>query len=88
MGRLADRGRRGRVLGIAIGIQMAGAFLTMAPGLALKILGIGVFTFGFFGGHAIAAAWVTAFLAGALGLSAALERRRRVEAGFPRDARG
>lgn len=35
-----------------------GAVLTLAASLVLKIIGIAVFTFGFFGSHSIASSWV------------------------------
>lgn len=58
MGRQADRLGRRRVLLISIGIMLAGALGTLPGLLAAKVLGIGVFTFGFFGAHAIASSWV------------------------------
>lgn len=58
MGRLSDRHGRARVLWIGLATQLAGALVTLAPPLACKIGGIAVFTFGFFGAHAIASGWV------------------------------
>lgn len=58
MGRLADRVGRRKVLWLAVSIMLAGAWITLVTPLALKILGVAVFTFGFFGGHSIASSWV------------------------------
>ena len=57
-GRLGDRYGRRRVLWIAIAVQLMGAVWTLAPGLFMKVLGIGIFTFGFFAAHALAGSWV------------------------------
>jgi YNFM family putative membrane transporter len=59
MGRLADRLGRRRVLWAAVLVMLAGALLTLAGSLTLVILGLAVATFGFFGGHSIAASWVS-----------------------------
>jgi YNFM family putative membrane transporter len=57
-GKLADRfGRRG-VLWIVIAIMLAGLLLTLANSLFLIVLGIALFTYGFFGGHSVASSWV------------------------------
>jgi MFS transporter, YNFM family, putative membrane transport protein len=58
LGRLADRWGRRKVLWIGIIVQAAGAVVTVGVALALKILGIAVFTIGFFGAHAVASGWV------------------------------
>jgi YNFM family putative membrane transporter len=58
LGSLADRHPRHYVLGAAIGAMCMGAFLTVSPNLFIKIIGIAVFTFCFFGGHSIASGWV------------------------------
>ncbi|MBL0389322.1 MFS transporter [Tumebacillus sp. ITR2] len=58
MGRLADRYGRRKVLWIALLIMLVGAAVTLSTYLPLKIAGIAVFTFGFFGGHSIASSWV------------------------------
>ena len=58
MGRLADRYGRRKVLWIALLIMMLGACVTLSGNLGIKIAGIAVFTFGFFGGHSIASSWV------------------------------
>lgn len=58
MGKLADRYSRGRVLLTGILIMLAGALLTLAVPLSMKIMGLALFTFGFFGAHSIASGWV------------------------------
>ncbi|MDI3328436.1 MAG: MFS transporter [Alicyclobacillaceae bacterium] len=58
MGRLADRFGRLRVLQAGIIASLAGVLLTLAAPLAIKISGTALFTFGFFGSHAVASAWV------------------------------
>ncbi len=58
MGRLADRFKRRNVLWGGIVIMLAGALVTLAPALLVKVLGIAMFTFGFFGSHSIASSWV------------------------------
>lgn len=59
MGRLSDRHGRRRVLWMGVAAELAGAVITLAAPLALKVLGIAVFTFGFFGAHSVASGWVT-----------------------------
>ncbi|MET3130877.1 YNFM family putative membrane transporter [Oxalobacteraceae bacterium GrIS 1.11] len=57
-GRLADRlGRRG-VLWIMMSLMLAGLLLTLSNGLFLIVLGMALFTFGFFASHSIASSWV------------------------------
>jgi YNFM family putative membrane transporter len=58
MGHRADRLGHRTTLRASIAIMLAGALITAAPPLVLKIVGLAVFTFGFFGGHSIASAWV------------------------------
>ncbi|ETT31482.1 major facilitator superfamily protein [Paenibacillus sp. FSL R5-192] len=58
MGRMADRYGRSHVLGIALGIILAGAVCTVHPALWVRIIGLALFAFGFFGGHSIASSWV------------------------------
>lgn len=57
-GKLADRHPRPQVIAIAISIFALGAFLTLIPVLAIKIAGVALVAFGFFGGHSIASGWV------------------------------
>lgn len=58
MGRLADRFGRRKVQWIAILIMLCGTLLTDFWSLWLVIIGIGIFTFGFFGAHSLASSWV------------------------------
>ncbi|MFF2094304.1 MFS transporter [Paenibacillus sp. NPDC058174] len=58
MGRLADRYGRTGVIILALAIILAGAVLTLHPHLGVKIAGLALFAFGFFGGHSIASSWV------------------------------
>jgi YNFM family putative membrane transporter len=58
MGRLADRYGRHKVMWIALLIILAGASMTLSRHLDVKIIGMAIFTFGFFGGHSIASSWV------------------------------
>ena len=58
-GSLADRYGRQRMLLLAIAIMLAGAIVTLNGLLTLKVIGITVFTFGFFAAHSIASGWVS-----------------------------
>ncbi|MEK4121924.1 MFS transporter [Lysinibacillus sp. FSL K6-0102] len=58
-GSLADRYGRQRMLLLAIAIMLAGAIVTLNGLLTSKIIGITVFTFGFFAAHSIASGWVS-----------------------------
>ncbi|MFJ7974005.1 MFS transporter [Psychrobacillus sp. NPDC096389] len=58
-GSLADRYGRPRVLIAGIIIMFAGGLITLDVHLVLKIAGITIFTFGFFGAHSIASGWVS-----------------------------
>ncbi|MGM9967507.1 MAG: MFS transporter [Rummeliibacillus sp.] len=58
MGGLADQHGRFKILLTGIGLMLVGAVLALAGNLILKIFGIAIFTFGFFGGHSIASGWV------------------------------
>lgn len=57
-GKLADRFGRRHVLWILISIMLAGLLLTLSSSLPVIVLGIALFTFGFFGGHCAASSWV------------------------------
>jgi len=57
-GKLADHHSRQKLIGISCAIFILGALLTLIPNLWLKILGIAVFAFGFFGAHTTASGWV------------------------------
>jgi YNFM family putative membrane transporter len=58
MGELAGRYGRRRIIGLAIVLMPIGIVLTLPVSLPLTILGVGVLTAGFFGGHSIASSWV------------------------------
>jgi len=57
-GRLADRIGRRNVLWLVMGIMMAGLLLTLSASLPVIVLGMALFTFGFFGSHSVASSWV------------------------------
>ncbi|PLX88668.1 MAG: MFS transporter [Desulfuromonas sp.] len=58
MGVLVDKFRRSNILFVSLLIMGLGLFLTLSAALPAVIVGIVVFTIGFFGAHAIASAWV------------------------------
>lgn len=58
MGMLADKHGRSRILQVSLLIVFMGACMTLNANLWLKIIGIAIFTFGFFAGHSIASGWV------------------------------
>ncbi|MGM9951639.1 MAG: MFS transporter [Lysinibacillus sp.] len=58
-GSLSDRFGRQRVLFAGILIMFCGALLTIPESLVIKIIGITIFTFGFFGAHSIASGGVS-----------------------------
>jgi len=57
-GRLIDRVGRRKVLWSMIVASVAGLAVTLSDQLALVILGVGGFTFGYFGAHTAASGWV------------------------------
>ena len=58
-GDLAGRYGRRRIIGLAIALMLLGVLATLPDSLPpLTILGVGVVTAGFFGGHSIASSWV------------------------------
>lgn len=57
-GKLADRHGRQIILLLNLSLASCGVLLTLDPHLLSKIFGLGLFTFGFFGGHSIASSWV------------------------------
>ncbi|HEX7389500.1 MAG TPA: MFS transporter [Acidiphilium sp.] len=71
-GHLAGRFGRDRLLPIAIGIELAGALLSLATPLPAVVLGIVVLTIGFFASHTTASAWVSAEATRARAQAAAL----------------
>ncbi|GAK07824.1 MFS transporter [Geomicrobium sp. JCM 19038] len=59
MGKKADRHGKPTVIFLGIGLMTVGALLTLVPMLLVTILGVVIFTFGFFGAHSTASAWVS-----------------------------
>lgn len=57
-GRLADRYGRRHVLWAVMTIMMAGLLLTLSNWLPLIVLGVALFTYGFFASHSVASSWV------------------------------
>ncbi len=72
MGELAGRYGRRRVIGFAIALMPLGALATLPDNLPLTILGVGLVTAGFFGGHSIASSWVGLRAEGARAQASAL----------------
>ncbi|MCY8987475.1 MFS transporter [Bacillus atrophaeus] len=58
MGKKADSFGSSGTIKVSIALMGGGALMTLFPQLPLKIAGIAVFTFGFFGSHSIASSWV------------------------------
>ncbi|MFY0731733.1 MFS transporter [Pseudomonas sp. NFX15] len=58
IGALADKLGRRKMLWGTIALMIGGLALTMFTPLALVIIGMLVFTFGFFGAHSVASSWI------------------------------
>ena len=58
VGNLAGRLGRPKVLWVIILVMLSGLAITLAQPLFINIVGIAVFTFGFFGSHSIVSSWV------------------------------
>ena len=58
-GSLSDRYGRQRILQVGIVLMLVGVLITLNVSLIIKIIGITVFTFGFFGSHSITSGWVS-----------------------------
>ncbi|MCG7337214.1 MFS transporter [Sporosarcina sp. ACRSM] len=58
MGMLADLHGKRKILLLALLILLIGVCITLQFNLWIKIIGIAIFTFGFFAGHSIASSWV------------------------------
>lgn len=58
-GSLSDRYGRQRILLVGIVLMLVGALITLHVSLIIQLIGITVFTFGFFGSHSIASGWVS-----------------------------
>lgn len=57
MGRLADRWGNGPALCLGITCMLVGNLVTLFMPLPIKILGLAIFTYGFFGAHSAACSW-------------------------------
>lgn len=71
-GQLSDRHGRRRILWLMVVISLSGLALTLSQRLPLLIVGVGVFTFGFFATHSVASAWVAHRARERRGLAAAI----------------
>ncbi|WP_425450561.1 MFS transporter [Psychrobacillus insolitus] len=58
-GSLSDRYGRQRILLVGIVLMLVGALITLNVSLIIQLIGITVFTFGFFGSNSIASGWVS-----------------------------
>lgn len=58
MGMLADQYGKKKLLQVSLIILLSGACITLNTSLLVKIIGIAIFTFGFFAGHSIASGWI------------------------------
>lgn len=58
MGMLADQHGKRRILQLSLVILLIGSTITLSSNLWLMILGLAIFTYGFFGAHSIASSWV------------------------------
>jgi YNFM family putative membrane transporter len=57
-GKLADRLGRRNVLWMVMLVMLGGLLLTLAPQVVLIVIGMGLFTFGFFASHSVCSSWV------------------------------
>ena len=57
-GRLADKLGRRSVLWAVLGVMLAGLVLTLSSSLLVTVVGMTLFTFGFFATHSVASSWV------------------------------
>lgn len=58
MAKAANKYGSGKVLLTCVLITLGGATLTLSPDVWMKLMGLAVTAFGFFGGHSIASSWV------------------------------
>jgi YNFM family putative membrane transporter len=61
MGKLAGNLGNAKVLCLSIIIMFTGLLITLAASLLIKIIGVAIFTFGFFGSHTVASGWVAQY---------------------------
>lgn len=71
-GRLADRLGRRNVLWVMVCVMALGLGLTLTDHLAPLLLGIGLFTFGFFAAHSVSSSWIGRRASTARALASAL----------------
>ena len=71
-GGAADRFGRAVVMAVSVTIAALGALITLAGALWAVILGIALFTIGFFAGHAVASGWVGRLAGASKGQAASL----------------
>ena len=57
-GRLADKLGRRSVLWVVLAVMLAGLVLTLSNSLLVTVVGMTLFTFGFFATHSVASSWV------------------------------
>lgn len=58
MGGMCDKYGNAKILSLSIFLMLCGALITLLPLLTLKIIGLAIFTFGFFASHSSACSWV------------------------------
>ncbi|WP_067623690.1 MFS transporter [Alicyclobacillus acidiphilus] len=58
IGNLGDSIGRSKAMQISIAISLAGSVTTLFEPLIVKIVGLAIFTFGFFGAHSTASGWI------------------------------
>ncbi|MDF2500497.1 MAG: major facilitator superfamily 1 [Anaerosporomusa subterranea] len=58
MGGMADRFGSASILCLSMAIMLVGGIVTLMASLTFKIIGLAIFTFGFFGSHSTATSWV------------------------------
>jgi YNFM family putative membrane transporter len=58
VGNLAGRLGRRNVFWCVVALMLAGVLVTLARPLAIIVLGLAIFTFGFFGAHSVLSSWV------------------------------
>ncbi|MGY5306980.1 MFS transporter [Nocardia gipuzkoensis] len=71
-GRLTDRIGRLRVLTVSLGVMTIGLVVTVPDHLGTVLLGVTLYTAGFFGAHTAASAWVGAMAQGNRGAASSL----------------
>ncbi|MES2152456.1 MAG: MFS transporter [Pseudomonadota bacterium] len=71
-GRMADRLGRRKVLWLVMSVMLAGLLLTLSDALPAIVLGMGLFTFGFFASHSVASSWVGLRARGPVALASAM----------------